>query len=101
MNLSTTGLRLTANSAIDLQLHTTHSDGRWTDEQLLDYLIAEGFSLAAITDHDRVDIARGLQKVAADKQFPLLVAVEMSAMWQGQLTDLLCYGLERVGIQIE
>ncbi len=94
MNLSTTGLSLTANAVIDLQLHTTYSDGDWTDEQLLDYLIAERFSLAAITDHDRVDIARGLQKLAADKQFPLLVAVEMSAMWKGKLTDLLCYGFD-------
>ncbi len=94
MNLSTTGLSLTANAAIDLQLHTTYSDGDWTDEQLLDYLIAEKFSLAAITDHDRVDIARGLQKLAVDKQFPLLVAVEMSAMWKGKLTDLLCYGFD-------
>ena len=94
MNLSTTGLSLIANAAIDLQLHTTYSDGGWTDDQLLDYLIAEGFSLAAITDHDRADTARGLQKLAADKQFPLLVAVEMSAMWKGELTDLLCYGFD-------
>jgi predicted metal-dependent phosphoesterase TrpH len=94
MNLSTTGLSLTANATIDLQLHTTYSDGDWTDEQLLDHLIAERFSLAAITDHDRVDIARELQKLATDKQFPLLVAVEMSAMWKGKLTDLLCYGFD-------
>ena len=94
MNLSTTSLGVTTNAAIDLQLHTTYSDGDWTDEELLDYLIAERFSLAAITDHDRVDIACGLQKLAADKQFPLLVAVEMSAMWKGQLTDLLCYGFD-------
>ena len=94
MNLSTTGFSLTANAGIDLQLHTTYSDGEWTDEQLLDYLIAERFSLAAITDHDRVDIARELQKLATDKQFPLLVAVEMSAMWKGELTDLLCYGFD-------
>jgi predicted metal-dependent phosphoesterase TrpH len=94
MNLSTNGFSLTSNAFIDLQLHTTYSDGDWTDEQLLDYLVAEGFSLAAITDHDRVDIARHLQKLATDKQFPLLVAVEMSAVWKGELTDLLCYGFD-------
>jgi hypothetical protein len=54
----TAGLTLAANAAIDLQLHTTYSDGDWTDEQLLDYLISERFSLAAVTDHDRVDTAR-------------------------------------------
>ena len=32
MNLSTTGLRLAADSAIDLHLHTTYSDGTWTPE---------------------------------------------------------------------
>jgi 3',5'-nucleoside bisphosphate phosphatase len=92
MNLSTTGLSLTADAAIDLQLHTIHSDGAWTPDALLDYLAQEGFALAAITDHDRVDSVRRVQSLAADKQFPLLVAVEMSAMWQGKLTDLLCYG---------
>lgn len=38
MNLSTTGLRLAADSGIDLHLHTTCSDGTWTPEQLIDYL---------------------------------------------------------------
>ncbi len=94
MNSSTTGLSLAGNAAIDLQLHTTFSDGVWTAEQLLDHLIAERFSLAAITDHDRADTARKLQKLAIEKQFPLLVAVEMSAMWKGELTDLLCYGFD-------
>jgi GNAT superfamily N-acetyltransferase len=32
MNVSTTGLSLTAAAAIDLQLHTIHSDGAWTPE---------------------------------------------------------------------
>lgn len=94
MKLTTTGLRLTPDAAIDLQLHTTHSDGDWTAEQLLDTLIAENFGLAAITDHDRADTARQLQELAAAKQFPLLAAVEMSAMWKGKLTDLLCYGFD-------
>ena len=94
MNLTATDLTLTADAAIDLQLHTTYSDGAWTDEQLLDYLIAERFSLAAITDHDRVDVASRLQKLATRKQFPLLVAVEISAMWKEKLTDLLCFGFD-------
>lgn len=39
--LSTTGLHLAAEAAIDLHLHTTYSDGRWTPEPLLDYLLGE------------------------------------------------------------
>lgn len=94
MILSTQGLALKADAAIDLQLHTIFSDGKWTPTALIDYLQAEGFSLAAITDHDRADIAAELQKVAVKKQFPLLVAVEISSMWQGKLTDFLCYGFD-------
>ena len=55
MNLSTTGLSLAADSAVDLHLHTTYSDGHWTLEPLLDYLLREQFGLVAIADHDRAD----------------------------------------------
>ena len=83
MKLSTTDLVLASDAAIDLQLHTTYSDGVWAPEQLIDYLVREQFSLAAITDHDRVDTLAALQQLAMKKQLPLLVAAEMSASWQG------------------
>jgi 3',5'-nucleoside bisphosphate phosphatase len=94
MKLSYENLILSPDAAIDLQLHTVCSDGTWTAEALLDHLIAAGFSLAAITDHDRTDTQVDLQKCAAEKEFPLLVAVEMSSLWKGQLTDFLCYGFD-------
>ncbi len=87
-------LRLAPDAAIDLQLHTVLSDGTWMPEQLIDYLVREQFGLAAITDHDRVDTAALLQRLAAERQFPLLVAVEMSASWRGEATDVLCYGFD-------
>src|SRR5512140_1643442 len=106
MKSSTTNLVLAPEAAIDLHLHTTYSDGTWTPEQLLDYLVREQFGLAAITDHDRVETVAALQQLALDKHQPLLVAVEMTTLWQdkmsgrdemsGQdnLTDLLCFGFD-------
>lgn len=94
MNLSTTGLCLAADAAIDLHLHTTYSDGRWTPEPLLDYLLGEQFGLAAITDHDRADTVAAIQQLALDKRLPVLVGVEMTTIWKGELTDLLCYGFD-------
>jgi predicted metal-dependent phosphoesterase TrpH len=106
VNLSTSGLRLAADSGIDLHLHTTYSDGTWTPGQLLDYLVQEQFSLAAITDHDRADTGAGLQQLALEKHLPVLVAVEMTTLWkdemsgkdelsgQDNMTDLLCYGFD-------
>ncbi|HET9909920.1 MAG TPA: PHP domain-containing protein [Anaerolineales bacterium] len=94
MRLSTTNLLLASDAGIDLQLHTTYSDGVWTPEQLIDHLVEEKFSLAAITDHDRLDTVAALQQLAVEKHVPLLVAAEMSASWQGGITDLLCFGFE-------
>jgi len=94
MNLSTTRLVLASDAAIDLQLHTIYSDGTWTPEQLLDYLVREQFGLVAITDHDRADTVAALQQLALDKHLPVLVAVEMTTLWQGEMTDLLCFGFD-------
>ena len=94
MKLSTTDLVLASDAAVDLQLHTIYSDGNWLPEQLIDHLVHEGFGLAAITDHDRVDTAAELQQLALQKNMPLLVAVEMSASWRGGMTDVLCFGFD-------
>lgn len=94
MDSSTTNLVLAANAAIDLQLHSTYSDGTWIPEQLLDHLAHEQFGLAAITDHERVDIAAALQQLALERNMPLLVAVEMSATWHSEPTDFLCFGFD-------
>ncbi|HEX6480136.1 MAG TPA: PHP domain-containing protein [Ktedonobacteraceae bacterium] len=94
METSIPHLVLAPDAAIDLQMHTTFSDGTWTPEQLIDYLVREQFGLVAITDHDRVDTATVLQQLAAEKQLPILAAVEMSTSWKGELTDVLCYGFD-------
>ncbi len=105
---STTGLSLAPDSAIDLHLHTTYSDGQWTPEGLLEYLAAEQFSLAAITDHDRADTVEALQPLAIEKGLPLLAAAEMTTLWYDksaplrrdpmsglpEMTDLLCFGFD-------
>ena len=97
MNLSTAGLRLAAGAALDLHLHTTYSDGRWAPEALLDHLLGEQFALAAIADHDRADTVATVQQLAMEKGVPVLVAVEMSTIWKGELTDLVCYGFDPNG----
>ena len=94
MNLSTSGLNLAADAAIDLHLHTIYSDGKWLPEELFDHLVQEQFDLVAIADHDRADTAVAMQQLALDKHLPVLVAAEMTATWRGEMTDLLCYGFD-------
>lgn len=91
---STTNLVLAPDAAVDLQLHTIYSDGSWTPEQLMDYLRNERFGLVAITDHDRADTVTVLQQLALDKNLPVLIAVEMTTLWRGEMTDILCFGFD-------
>ncbi|MGZ3582205.1 MAG: PHP domain-containing protein [Ktedonobacterales bacterium] len=92
MELSTAGLVLAPDAAIDLQMHTTFSDGTWTLEQLLDHVAGEQFGLVAITDHDRLDTAATIQRLAREKRVAVLPAVEISAWWKEEPVDVLCYG---------
>lgn len=82
---------ITPNAPIDLQTHTTLSDGSWTPKELIQHFVDEGFALAAITDHDRVDTAKQLQQEAHNNDFHLLIATEMTTTWRGGMVDILCY----------
>lgn len=94
MQLSTSHLILAPDAPIDFQLHTTYSDGDWTPEQLIDYLVGEQFGLVAVTDHDRVDTAAPLQQLALAKKLPILVAAEWTTRWHNEPTDVLCFGFD-------
>jgi 3',5'-nucleoside bisphosphate phosphatase len=96
MITSTDGVNLAPGDAVDLQLHTDFSDGRWTLQALLEHLRREHFRLAAITDHDRVDTVAVVQQAARESGVPVLVAVEMTAAWEGGMVDLLCFGFDPV-----
>ncbi|MFC1609593.1 PHP domain-containing protein [Myxococcota bacterium] len=41
-----------ARGEVDFHLHTTTSDGSYTGKQVVDFLMASGVGVAAITDHD-------------------------------------------------
>jgi hypothetical protein len=69
-------LHTSSETPIDLQLHTTYSDGRWAAEHHFDYLAQEGFGLVAVTDHDRVDTVESIQHLGVQKQVPVLAAVD-------------------------
>lgn len=90
----TANLVLSPDASIDLHMHTNYSDGRWPPEQLIDYLVAEGFDLVSITDHDHVDTVAGIQELAAQKNLPVLSGVEMSTQWNGKMGHVLCYGFD-------
>ncbi len=87
-------ITLAPDASVDLHMHTTYSDGRWPAQQLIDFLVTEGFQLVAVTDHDRVDKVAEIQALAAEKRLPVLAGVEMSTDWNGRMGHMLCYGFD-------
>jgi len=71
----TTNLTLAPDASIDLHMHTNYSDGRWPAQQLIDFLVTEGFALVSVTDHDHVDTVAGIQELAAQQNLPVLAGV--------------------------
>jgi predicted metal-dependent phosphoesterase TrpH len=94
MHPTTHGLTLAPDAAIDMQTHTIFSDGRWQPDALIGHAAAEGFGLIAVTDHDRPDTAGEIQRIAREKNQPVMVAVELTTTWRGEYTDILCYGYD-------
>jgi histidinol phosphatase-like PHP family hydrolase len=84
-------LRIPADAAIDLQMHTIYSDGTWRPAELLDYLAAHGFRVAAITDHDTLDHTGELIALGAERGVTVLPAVEVTTRWGQYWADLLCF----------
>lgn len=90
----TANLVLAPDASIDLHMHTTYSDGRWPAQELIDFLVTEGFKLVSVTDHDRVDTVAAIQELAAQRHLPVLAGVEMSTEWHGKMGHVLCYGFD-------
>ena len=93
-NTETPWLTLDPNAPIDLQMHTTFSDGRWDPAELLDHVATEGFALVGVTDYDSPWTAAGVRQLGAARGVATVPAVEMSSLWEGQFLDLLCFGFD-------
>jgi 3',5'-nucleoside bisphosphate phosphatase len=100
LTISTRDLVLPADAAIDLQLHTVYSDGTWTPDALIAHARAEAFGVIAVTDHDSPQTAGDIQRLAREHGQPVLVATELTTTWNGEYTDILCYGFNPAASEI-
>jgi predicted metal-dependent phosphoesterase TrpH len=64
---------------IDLHLHTTHSDGLYTPEQLIQAAVKMGLRAIAVTDHDSVSGLEETEFFAAKYGIQFVPGVEISA----------------------
>ncbi len=63
---------------VDLQTHTTFSDGRDTPEELVSKAAASGIRVLAVTDHDSVQGVAAARAAGAKAGVHVLPAIELS-----------------------
>jgi 3',5'-nucleoside bisphosphate phosphatase len=85
---------LPAAATIDLHMHTTASDGRWTPETLVARIAALGVAAMAVADHDALDSVAPVAALAAARGIAAISGVEVTTRWDGRQWHLLVYGAD-------
>ncbi len=79
---------------VDLHIHTTASDGRWTPEEVVAGVQGEGIGMFAVTDHDTVGNVLATEALAQKAGLAFLRGVEISTLAEGHLFHVLGYGID-------
>jgi len=79
---------------VDLHIHSTASDGRWTPQQLVEQVQRAGIDLFAVADHDSVANVLSIERLVRGSGLGLIRAVEVSTTLDGHLFHLVAYGID-------
>ena len=82
---------LHGSSRIDLHIHSSMSDGRYTPQDVLKRCALGGLDLVAITDHDLTSLIKPGMHDVEGRQILLLAGAEMSGAHAGSEYHLLVY----------
>ena len=86
---------LTKNPLVDLHLHSTFSDGRYTPSQLVEEAASKGLAVIAITDHDSWNGVTEAQAAAAKLGIKVLTGVELGSQCENDSVHILAYHVDR------
>lgn len=81
---------------IDLHTHTNYSDGTWNLKKLLEEAEKTKIEVLSITDHDRIDAYKELERINANDLFSgrIVTGVEFSTVFDGVTFHLLAYDFD-------
>src|SRR6476661_3785473 len=85
---------IASDAVVDLHMHTTASDGRYTPATLAEAASQTKLAVIALADHDRVDNVKPLQQEAAQYGIYVIPAVEVSCRWDDTVYHLLLYNVD-------
>lgn len=87
-------LMLSANSRVDLHLHSTASDGVRTPQEIIQDALGQGVELIALTDHDTMRNTQEFNDLVKQAGLLTIKGMEVSALIQDQVVHILGYGLD-------
>ena len=80
---------------VDFHMHTTHSDGTFTPEDLMRACKEKGLACVAVTDHDTMSSFEDCEREAKNCGIELVPGVEISAVFEPGTLHILGYFLDR------
>jgi len=82
------------NRRIDLHIHTTASDGRWSPEQLIEALNENNIKMFSVTDHDTVENTVKMPKLIEGTDLEFVYGVEVACTYNGKEYHITSYGID-------
>lgn len=79
---------------IDLQIHTTYSDGQHTPEEIAELAHKGGLQVISVTEHDRVDSYTAVKAACDQYDIRAIPGVEISTTFEGKPLHILGYGID-------
>jgi 3',5'-nucleoside bisphosphate phosphatase len=83
-----------ASLLVDLHLHTTASDGRFTPGELVDAAVAGALRVMAVTDHDTTAAVAEVQTLAGARGIEAIAGIEITAVDAGRDVHVLGYFID-------
>lgn len=81
------------SGTVDLHMHSTHSDGSATPEELVQKAKEAGLHIVALTDHENLAGQQAFLDVCKVQGLTALTGVELDSVWRGLDVHVLAYGI--------
>ena len=82
------------NTLVDLHMHSTFSDGRYTPTMLVEEAAAKGLAVIALTDHDSWNGVNEAKAAAAALGVRVLTGVELGSQYENDSVHILGYHVD-------
>lgn len=80
---------------IDLQLHSTYSDGKYTPTEIAEYLHGHGVKVAAITDHNTVGGINEFFLACKERDIKPISGIELYVRYGSSKVNILFYNFDQ------